>query len=52
MIAPALPQIAEEFSIEPGNVLEAMTMSVFVLAYAMGPLLLVNITDFTHLSRL
>ncbi|KAF8593324.1 MFS general substrate transporter [Ceratobasidium sp. AG-I] len=40
MIAPALPQVAEEFSLEPGSVLEAMSLSVFVLAYAIGPLLL------------
>lgn len=42
MIAPALPQITEQFGLEPGSVLEAMTLSVFVLAYAIGPLLLVS----------
>lgn len=38
MVAPALPQIAEEFNLPRGSVLEAMTLSVFVLAYAIGPL--------------
>ncbi|KAF8596151.1 MFS general substrate transporter [Ceratobasidium sp. AG-I] len=39
MVAPALPQIADELHLVPGSVLEAMTMSVFVLAYAIGPLI-------------
>lgn len=42
MVAPALPQIAEEFHLVPGSVLEAMTLSVFVLAYAIGPLIFVS----------
>lgn len=42
-VAPALPQIAEEFGLKPGSVLEAMTLSVFILAYAVGPLFLVSV---------
>ncbi|KAF8596138.1 MFS general substrate transporter [Ceratobasidium sp. AG-I] len=38
MIAPALPQISEELGLLPGSVLESMTLSVFVLAYVVGPL--------------
>ncbi|CAE6338289.1 unnamed protein product [Rhizoctonia solani] len=38
MVAPALPQISRELNLEQGSVLEAMTLSVFVLAYAVGPL--------------
>ncbi|CAE6435382.1 unnamed protein product [Rhizoctonia solani] len=37
MVAPALPQITRELKLEQGSVLESMTLSVFVLAYA-GPL--------------
>ncbi|KAB5588412.1 MFS multidrug transporter [Ceratobasidium theobromae] len=40
MVAPALPQITKEFQLKQGSVLEAMTVSVFVLAYAIGPLFL------------
>ncbi|KAG9074164.1 hypothetical protein FRC06_010890, partial [Ceratobasidium sp. 370] len=39
MVAPALPQITKEFGLTQGSVLESMTMSVFVLAYAVGPLI-------------
>ncbi|KAG8697087.1 hypothetical protein FRC08_006750, partial [Ceratobasidium sp. 394] len=39
MVAPALPQIAEEFGLTQGSILESMTLSVFVLAYAVGPLI-------------
>ncbi|CAE6525143.1 unnamed protein product [Rhizoctonia solani] len=38
MVAPALPQISRELNLEQGSVLEAMTLSIFVLAYAIGPL--------------
>ncbi|QRW03446.1 major facilitator superfamily transporter [Ceratobasidium sp. AG-Ba] len=40
MVAPALPQIAKEFNLTPGSPLESMTLSVFVLAYAVGPLIM------------
>jgi hypothetical protein len=43
MVAPALPQIADEFNLAPGSVLESMTLSVFVLAYAIGPLIFVSL---------
>ncbi|KAG8689113.1 hypothetical protein FRC09_012575 [Ceratobasidium sp. 395] len=39
MVAPALPQIAEEFGLTPGSILGSMTLSVFVLGYAVGPLI-------------
>ncbi|CAE6405591.1 unnamed protein product [Rhizoctonia solani] len=39
MVAPALPQISRELNLEQGSVLESMTLSVFVLAYAVGPLI-------------
>ncbi|KAG8755599.1 hypothetical protein FRC11_005916, partial [Ceratobasidium sp. 423] len=38
MVAPALPQISRELNLEQGSILQAMTLSVFVLAYAVGPL--------------
>ncbi|CAE6434145.1 unnamed protein product [Rhizoctonia solani] len=38
MVAPALPQVSRELNLEQGSVLESMTLSVFVLAYAVGPL--------------
>ncbi|KAF8747841.1 Fungal trichothecene efflux pump (TRI12) [Rhizoctonia solani] len=38
MVAPALPQVTRELGLEQGSVLESMTLSVFVLAYAVGPL--------------
>ncbi|KAG9109695.1 hypothetical protein FRC07_008270, partial [Ceratobasidium sp. 392] len=39
MVAPALPQITQEFRLTPGSILESMTLSVFILAYAVGPLI-------------
>jgi hypothetical protein len=48
MIAPALPEVAEEFGIESG-VTQNMVLSVFVLAYAVGPLIFVS-TAFTTCS--
>ncbi|KAF8751604.1 Transporter [Rhizoctonia solani] len=42
MVAPALPQITRELGLEQGSVLESMTLSVFVLAYAVGPLFFVR----------
>lgn len=53
MIAPALPQISDELNLNPGSVLEAMMLSVFVLAYAVGPLFLVSIIhDFSFCEEL
>ncbi|KAF5363756.1 hypothetical protein D9756_001106 [Leucocoprinus leucothites] len=37
--SPALPQISRDLNIPPGSVLENMTLSIFVLAYALGPLI-------------
>ncbi|TDL22205.1 MFS general substrate transporter [Rickenella mellea] len=39
MIAPSLPQVSRDLHIQPGTVLESMTLSIFVLAYALGPLI-------------
>ncbi|KAJ7662927.1 MFS general substrate transporter [Mycena rosella] len=36
--SPALPAISTQLKIQPGSVLENMTLSIFVLAYAIGPL--------------
>ncbi|KAL2760245.1 hypothetical protein ACRALDRAFT_2116551 [Sodiomyces alcalophilus JCM 7366] len=38
MVAPALPDIGRDLNI-PGSLEQALTMSIFVLAYAIGPLL-------------
>ncbi|KAF8310272.1 MFS general substrate transporter [Clavulina sp. PMI_390] len=40
MLAPALPQICRDLGIRSGSVLEDMVLSIFVLAYAVGPLFL------------
>ncbi|KIJ36526.1 hypothetical protein M422DRAFT_61151 [Sphaerobolus stellatus SS14] len=37
--SPSLPLIANDLNIPPGSVLENMTLSIFVLAYALGPLI-------------
>ncbi|PFH46378.1 hypothetical protein AMATHDRAFT_88360 [Amanita thiersii Skay4041] len=37
--SPALPQISADLNIPPGSVLENMSLSIFVLAYALGPLI-------------
>ncbi|KXN88346.1 hypothetical protein AN958_07491, partial [Leucoagaricus sp. SymC.cos] len=37
--SPALPQISRDLNIPPGSVLENMTLSIFVLAYSLGPLI-------------
>lgn len=39
-VEPALPRITEEFNLLRESALEAMTLSVFVLAYAIGSLFL------------
>ncbi|KAI0254463.1 MFS polyamine transporter [Lactifluus subvellereus] len=44
MIAPASEQLAEHFNIH-STILLAMTTSVFVLAYALGPLLLAPLSE-------
>ncbi|KAL0948956.1 hypothetical protein HGRIS_009061 [Hohenbuehelia grisea] len=36
--SPTLPAISEALGITPGSILENMTLSIFVLAYALGPL--------------
>ncbi|KAJ7452836.1 MFS general substrate transporter [Mycena latifolia] len=36
--SPSLPAISADLKIEPGSILENMTLSIFVLAYAIGPL--------------
>ncbi|KAJ3838122.1 MFS general substrate transporter [Lentinula raphanica] len=36
--SPALPQISSDLGIAPGSILENMSLSIFVLAYALGPL--------------
>ncbi|KAJ3907516.1 MFS general substrate transporter [Lentinula edodes] len=36
--SPALPQISSDLHIRPGSILENMSLSIFVLAYALGPL--------------
>jgi MFS family permease len=41
MIAPALPEISKQFGITE-SVEMSLTLSVFVLAYAIGPLILVG----------
>ncbi|KIO33904.1 hypothetical protein M407DRAFT_60350, partial [Tulasnella calospora MUT 4182] len=40
MVAPALPQMSKEFGVTPGSVVESLMLSIFVLAYAIGPLFL------------
>ncbi|KAG6816236.1 hypothetical protein H0H87_007563, partial [Tephrocybe sp. NHM501043] len=37
--SPALPQISRELGILPGSIFENMSLSIFVLAYALGPLI-------------
>ncbi|KAF5364690.1 hypothetical protein D9758_005621 [Tetrapyrgos nigripes] len=36
--SPSLPQISADLGIEPGSIFENMSLSIFVLAYAFGPL--------------
>ncbi|KAJ7679300.1 MFS general substrate transporter [Mycena polygramma] len=36
--SPALPDISAALNIKPGSILENMSLSIFVLAYAIGPL--------------
>ncbi|KAK7444062.1 hypothetical protein VKT23_015459 [Stygiomarasmius scandens] len=36
--SPSLPDISAELGIQPGSILENMSLSIFVLAYALGPL--------------
>ncbi|KAI0030096.1 MFS general substrate transporter [Vararia minispora EC-137] len=36
--SPSLPAISAHFNIPPGSILESMSLSIFVLAYAIGPL--------------
>ncbi|KAG8845868.1 hypothetical protein FRB96_002236 [Tulasnella sp. 330] len=40
MVAPALPIISDEFGIKQGSVQSSLILSIFVLAYAIGPLIL------------
>lgn len=44
MIAPALPQISADFNLT-SSVLQSLMLSVFVLAYAIGPLLLAPLSE-------
>jgi multidrug resistance protein len=44
MIAPALPTISREFNVT-SSVLESLMLSVFVLAYAVGPLFLAPLSE-------
>ncbi|KAF8890418.1 MFS general substrate transporter [Infundibulicybe gibba] len=37
--SPALPAISKALDIPPGSILENMSLSIFVLAYALGPLI-------------
>ncbi|KAG7095089.1 hypothetical protein E1B28_005876 [Marasmius oreades] len=37
--SPALPAISRDLHIPPGSILENMTLSIFILAYALGPLI-------------
>ncbi|KAG6914330.1 hypothetical protein DXG01_000978 [Tephrocybe rancida] len=37
--SPALPQISKDLGMLPGSILENMSLSIFVLAYALGPLI-------------
>ncbi|GLB33199.1 putative MFS polyamine transporter [Lyophyllum shimeji] len=37
--SPALPAISRDLQIPPGSILENMSLSIFVLAYALGPLI-------------
>ncbi|KAF8994559.1 MFS general substrate transporter [Cyathus striatus] len=37
--SPALPQISKDLNIPAGSILENMSLSIFVLAYALGPLI-------------
>ncbi|KAJ8082471.1 hypothetical protein PM082_008326 [Marasmius tenuissimus] len=37
--SPSLPAISRDLGIPPGSILENMTLSIFVLAYALGPLI-------------
>lgn len=39
MIAPSLPQLSADMNIQPGSMLQGMTLSIFVLAYAIGVLI-------------
>ncbi|KAI0072848.1 MFS polyamine transporter [Panus rudis PR-1116 ss-1] len=50
MVAPAVEQIAQEFHITNGTKL-SMTVSVFVLAYAVGPLFLSPLSEVYGRSR-
>lgn len=50
MIAPASGQLAEEFGIT-NEVIIALTTSVFVLAYAVGPLFLGPLSEIYGRSR-
>ncbi|KAF8316073.1 MFS general substrate transporter [Clavulina sp. PMI_390] len=40
MMAPAIPNISYDVGMDPKSVLASMSLSIFVLAYAVGPLLL------------
>ncbi|KAK7062635.1 hypothetical protein VNI00_000123 [Paramarasmius palmivorus] len=37
--SPSLPAISQDLGIQPGSIMENMTLSIFVLAYALGPLI-------------
>ncbi|KAG8894101.1 hypothetical protein FRB99_001520, partial [Tulasnella sp. 403] len=39
MLAPALPEISREFGVAQGSVVQSLLLSIFVLAYAIGPLI-------------
>ncbi|EPQ50371.1 MFS polyamine transporter [Gloeophyllum trabeum ATCC 11539] len=51
MVAPAAATIAEQFGIR-STVLQAMSISIFVLAYAIGPLFLAPISEIYGRARL
>ena len=50
MVAPAADQIAEQFHITSSAII-AMTISVFILAYAVGPLFLGPMSEIYGRSR-
>ena len=44
MMAPALPEIADHFGITSPT-MEALTLSIFLLTFALGPLLLAPLSE-------
>jgi MFS family permease len=44
MVAPALPEIADEFNIK-SQIEQYLVMSIFLLAYALGPFILAPLSE-------